>query len=129
MSSINKVILVGNLGKDPELKTTPSGKSVTTLSLATNRSYKVDGEEKKQVEWHRVVVWGRQAESCVEYLSKGRQIYVEGRLSSRKYQKDGKDAWISEIIASTIQFLGGSGGSTQRSETFDVPVSDADIGD
>lgn len=96
---INKVILVGNLGRDPEVHTTQSGSVVTQLSLATSRRVKqADGSYGDEVEWHRVVFFGRLAEVCRDYVRKGKQIYVEGRLRTRKYTKDGSDRYITEII-------------------------------
>ena len=105
--SINKVILIGRLGQDPELKYTPSGQAVSTLSLATSESW-VDkgGQKQERTEWHRVVVWGKSAENCSKYLAKGRQIFVEGRLQTRSWDKDGQKHYTTEIIASTVQFLG-----------------------
>lgn len=104
---INKVILVGNLGRDPEVHTTQSGSVVTQLSLATSRRVKqADGSYGDEVEWHRVVFFGRLAEVCRDYVRKGKQIYVEGRLRTRKYTKDGSDQYITEIIGLSLQLLG-----------------------
>jgi single-strand DNA-binding protein len=112
MASVNKVILVGNLGKDPELRYTPGGQPVCDLRIATTDSYSgKDGERKETTEWHTVVVWGKQAENCSQYLSKGRQVYVEGRLRTRSWDdKEGKKRYATEIVANTVQFLGGGGG-------------------
>jgi len=109
MGSVNKVILIGNLGADPELKYTPSSKAVCNLRLATNEVWKdKSGEKQEKVEWHRVTVWGDLAENCSKYLAKGRQVYVEGRLETRKWQdKDGNDKYSTEIQAHTVVFLGG----------------------
>ena len=104
MASVNKVIIVGNLGKDPELKTTTSGTSVCNLSIATAYKPK-EGEEK--TEWHRVTVWGKTAENCAKYLKKGSSAYFEGRLETRKYEKDGQERYSTEIVADMVQFLGG----------------------
>ncbi len=112
MAGINKVILIGNLGRDPELRYTQSGTAVCTLSLATTRSYNNRNNERvEETEWHRVVVWSKQAEFCNQYLSKGRQVYVEGRLQTRNYEdKDGIKRYSTEVIADTVQFLGSRGG-------------------
>ncbi len=115
MAGINKVILIGNLGRDPELRYTQSGSAVANLALATTRSYTNSrtNERVEETEWHRVVVWGKQAEFCNQYLSKGRQVYIEGRLQTRNYEdKDGIKRYSTEIVADTVQFLGrrGDGG-------------------
>lgn len=107
MSSVNKVILVGNLGADPELRYTGSGKAVCDLRLATSNTWTRDGEKQEATEWHRVVVWDKSAESCAKYLKKGRQAYVEGRIQTRTYDKDGETKYITEIVASDVKFLGG----------------------
>jgi len=108
MASVNRVILIGNLGKDPELRYTPSGQPVATFSLATNEKYKdKDGQMVERAEWHNIVVWGKQAETAKEYLRKGRQIFVEGRISYRTYDdKEGVKRYVTEIVAQRIQFLG-----------------------
>jgi single-strand DNA-binding protein len=112
MASVNKVILVGNLGKDPEVRFTPSGRAVAKFSIATTESW-MDQESGRQerTEWHNIVVWGKQAESCGQYLAKGRQVFVEGAIRSRSYDdKEGNKRYITEIIAQRVQFLGGGGG-------------------
>jgi single-strand DNA-binding protein len=109
---VNKVILVGNLGADPEQRVTPNGASVCEFRLATNESW-VDkgGQKQERTEWHRVVVWGKRGEVCAKYLGKGRQVYVEGRLRTRSWEdKDGNKRWMTEVIADNVQFLGGGGG-------------------
>ncbi len=112
MGSVNRVILVGNLGKDAELRYTPGGSAVSTFSMATTEVFKdKEGQRKEQTEWHTVVVWGKQAENCSQYLSKGRQVYVEGRLRTRSWDdKEGKKQYKTEIVAQTVQFLSGGGG-------------------
>lgn len=112
MSSVNKVILVGNLGADPDLKYTPSGQPVCNFSLATNESWKdKNGDKQERVEWHRIVVWGKSGEAAAKYLTKGRQAYIEGRIQTRTYEdKDGVKRYVTEIIANDVQFLGGGGG-------------------
>jgi single-strand DNA-binding protein len=112
MASVNKVILVGNLGKDPEVRFTPSGRAVAKFPVATTESW-MDQENSRQerTEWHNIVVWGKQAESCGQYLAKGRQVFVEGSIRSRSYDdKEGNKRYITEIVAQRIQFLGGGGG-------------------
>jgi single-strand DNA-binding protein len=109
---VNKVILLGNLGKDPELRYTPQQTPVCTFSLATGERRKdAGGNWVDHTEWHNVVVFGKTAENCSQYLKKGRQAYVEGRIQTRKWQdKEGKDRWTTEIIGNTVQFVGGGGG-------------------
>jgi single-strand DNA-binding protein len=109
MAGINKVILVGHLGADPDLRYTASGGAVCELRLATSESWKDKGGEKQErTEWHRIIVWGKTGEACAKYLAKGRMAYVEGRIQSRSYDdKDGVKKYITEIVASDVQFLGG----------------------
>ena len=121
--SVNKVILLGTLGRDPEVKSTSNGQSVAAFSMATNEKWTDKGGQKQEkTEWHRVVAWGKLAELCGEYLSKGKRAYVEGRIESRKYQaKDGSERTVTEVVASTVQFLdrtdsGGHGARAQRIE-------------
>jgi single-strand DNA-binding protein len=113
MASINKVILIGNLGRDPEVRYTPSGAAVCNLRLATTRNWKNrdSGERQEETEWHSVVLYDRQAEVAGEYLKKGRPVYIEGRLKTRKWQdKDGNDRYTTEIVADSMQLLGGREG-------------------
>ena len=112
MASVNKAIILGNLGRDPELRHTPGGKAVATLRIATNEVWTdQSGERQERTEWHTVVVWGRQAENCSQYLKKGRSVYIEGRLTTRKWQdKEGKDRYTTEIIANNVTFVGGGRG-------------------
>jgi single-strand DNA-binding protein len=110
MASINKVILIGNVGKDPEIRYTPSGSAICNISLATTRSWKdkTSGDKQEETEWHRVVFYDRLAEVVGEYVKKGKPIYVEGRLKTRKWQaKEGHDVYTTEIIANEMQMLGG----------------------
>ena len=104
---VNKVILLGNLGNDPEMRNTSSGTAVATLSVATSRSWKDrDGQKQDETEWHRVIVWDKAAEFCGNYLAKGSKVYIEGRLQTRKWQdNNGVDRYTTEIIASTVQNL------------------------
>jgi single-strand DNA-binding protein len=110
---VNKVILVGNLGQDPESRTTPGGTTVTNIRIATTDSWtdRQSGEKKEQTEWHTVVLWNRLGEIAAEYLRKGSQVYIEGRLQTRKWQdKTGNDRYSTEVVASDMQMLGGRGG-------------------
>ena len=110
---INKVILVGNLGADPETRYMPSGSAVTNLSVATSESWKdkQTGEQKDRTEWHKVAMFNRLVEVAAEYLRKGSQVYIEGKIRTRKWQdRDGNDRWTTEIIADEMQMLGGRGG-------------------
>lgn len=142
MASVNKVIIVGNLGRDPETRQLPSGGQVTNLAVATSRSYtnKSTNERVEETEWHRIAVFGKQAESCDRYLSKGRQVYVEGRLKTTSYEKDGQKRYSTDIVADVVQFLGGrsdgdtrpaqEGGrqhSTSTTNAASAPVYDDDI--
>src|SRR5688500_12829744 len=108
---VNKVILVGNLGADPDMRYTPSGQGVCELRVATSESWNdKNGQRQERTEWHRVVVWGKRAEVCSKYLAKGRQVYVEGRIQTRNYDdKDGDKRDITEVIANDVQFRGGGG--------------------
>jgi single-strand DNA-binding protein len=120
MGSVNKVILVGNLGRDAELRYTPGGAPVATLNLATTEVWndKTSGQKQEKTEWHRIVLWGKSAESLSEYLTKGKQIFVEGRLQTRKWQdKDGHDKYTTEIRADRITLLGGGGGGMGAGRT------------
>ena len=115
MASINKVILIGNLGRDPEVRYTPNGSAVCNVSVATTRNWKNkdSGERMEETEWHRVVFFDRLAEIAGEYLKKGRSVYVEGRLKTRKWQdKDGKDQYTTEVMATEMQMLGSREGAT-----------------
>jgi single-strand DNA-binding protein len=113
MASVNRVILVGNLGRDPELRYIPSGQAVANFTLATNDRWRdKEGNNQERTEWHRIVVWGKSAENCAQYLQKGRSVYIEGRLQTREWEdKDGNKRQTTETIAQTVQFLGGGGGA------------------
>lgn len=116
--SVNKVMLIGNLGQKPEVKTTHSGTSVTTLRIATSDRRKDKQSEQwvEQTEWHSVVVFGSTAESCGRYLDKGRQVYIEGKLQTRKWQdKEGNDRWSTEVLANKVKFLGSKGATAYNS--------------
>src|SRR3954471_18622824 len=114
--SVNKVILVGRLGQNPEVRYTPSGAAVANFSVATNESWTdKSGQKQERTEWHKVVVWGKLAELCGQYLTKGRQCYLEGRLQTRQWQdKDGQTKYTTEVQAQTVQFLGGGAGAGAR---------------
>src|SRR3989338_1172089 len=125
MASLNKVLLIGNLGADPEVRVTGTGQSVATIRLATtDRWVDKSGQKTERTEWHRVIAWGKQAELCKEYLSKGRQIYVEGRIQTREWNdKEGNKRYTTEVVAQRIQFLGSPAGKQARTEsgTSDAP--------
>jgi len=115
---INKVILVGNLGADPETRYTPSGTAITTIRVATSESWKdkQTGEQQERTEWHRVKFFSRLAEIAGEYLKKGSQVYIEGRLRTEEYEKDGIKRWSTDIVADEMQMLGSRGGGTGGGE-------------
>lgn len=130
---VNKVILIGNLGADPEIRRTQTGTAVTEMRVATSESWKdKNGQRQERVEWHRVVVWGNTAEACAKYLAKGRQVYVEGRIQTRQWEdKDGQKRYTTEIVANEVTFLGGGkDGGERRSGGDDdgPPVPDGDAG-
>jgi single-strand DNA-binding protein len=117
MASVNKAIIVGNLGRDPEVRYTAGGQPVANFSVATNERWtdKTTGQLQERTEWHRVVVWGKQAESCGEYLAKGRQVYIEGRIQTREWtDKEGKKNNTTEIVANQVVFLGARDGAGPR---------------
>ncbi|MEK2645093.1 single-stranded DNA-binding protein [Bdellovibrio sp. BCCA] len=110
MSGVNKVILVGRLGADPEVKAIGSGSTVARLNIATSETWVKDGQRQEKTEWHRVTVWGKLAEICGKHLAKGRQVYVEGKLQTRQWEdQQGQKRYTTEIVASTVQFLGAAG--------------------
>ncbi len=122
MAGVNKVILIGNLGRDPELRYTQNGQAVVNFTLATSENWTdKNGERVERTEWHRIVVWGRVGELCAQYLSKGRTVYIEGRIQTREWEdKDGNKRNTTEINAQTVQFLGGprgDGGGAQSSQS------------
>lgn len=130
MAGVNKVIIIGNLGKDPELKHTDSGAAVCRLSVATTREWtnKTTNEKQSETEWHRITVWGKQAEHCNNYLATGRQVYVEGRLRTSSYEQDGVKKYSTEVIAETVQFLGGKGEGTGNGGNGNSGGSDSGSG-
>ena len=120
-SGINKVILVGNLGQDPEVKYTAGGAAVTTLSLATSESWKDKdtGSDQEKTEWHRVVLWRRLAEIAGEYLKKGSKVYIEGQLQTRKWEQDGQTRYTTEVVGRDMQFLDSRGSSSSDNSSYD----------
>lgn len=144
MASLNKVMLIGNLGKDPEVRYTASGQAVASFSIATSEKFKnKSGEWEERTEWHRITLWGKQAEIAGEYLAKGRTVFIEGRLQTRKWtDRDGNEKYSTEIVGERMQMLGGKGesnggGTARRSEPAhggdqtvsydDPPYQDDDI--
>lgn len=131
--SVNKVFILGNLGSDPEVRFTGNGTAVCELRLATNERWKgKDGQAHEKVEWHRVVVWGKDAENAGKYLAKGRAVHVEGRLQTRDYEaKDGSKRYVTEIVATAIQYLGGGnrdGAGRRGGDDDGPPPPDGDAG-
>ena len=120
MASLNKVMLIGNLGKDPELKYTPSGQAVATFSLATTRKWRdKEGGDKEDTQWHNIKVWGRTAEVANQYLKKGRQVFIEGRLEHRQYEQDGQKKYFTEVVCENMVMMGSGkredGGTSESS--------------
>ena len=122
MGSVNKVILVGNLGRDAEVRYTPSGAAVATLNLATTEVFKDrEGQRKEDTQWHRVILWGKTAETLRDYLTKGKQIYVEGRLQTRKWKdKDGNDKYTTEVRGDRVVLLSAAGRGEPAAERAEV---------
>ena len=119
MSGVNKVILIGRLGVDPELKTVSSGQNVCRISLATSETWTDrEGQKQERTEWHRVVVWGKLAEVCGRHLAKGRQVYVEGRLHTRSWEDDqGQKKYSTEVVGNTVRFLGSTDNNRQQTSS------------
>ena len=130
-SGINKVIIVGNLGQDPEIKYTAGGAAVTTLSIATSDSWKDkdSGMDQERTEWHRVVLWRRLAEIAGEYLKKGSKVYIEGQLQTRKWEQEGQTRYTTEIIARDMQFLDSRGSSNTSSAQKSSEMNDQSAAD
>ena len=126
-ASVNKVIIVGRLGADPEMRHTAAGQAVTTIRVATNEWAGTGDSREERTEWHRVVAWGKLAETCGEYLKKGRQIYVEGRLKTRSWDdRDGNKRYSTEIVAHTVQFLDAVGSAREPADRgSEKPVESA----
>lgn len=126
--SLNKVQLIGNLGKDPELKYTPSGVAVATFSIATSESWKdQEGNQQEKTEWHNIVAWRKLAEICGEYLKKGKKVYLEGKLQTRNYEKDGVKRYVTEIVADQLIMLDGGGGGGSRSSSSGSSTESAPV--
>ncbi len=130
---INKAILVGNLGADPEIRYTPNGMAVANFRIATSETFTKDGQKETKTEWHRIVAFGKLAEICGEYLAKGKQVYIEGKIQTRKWtDKDGTDKYTTEILANQMQMLGGrdgaaaGGGGVSGGGGDEIPPSDID---
>ena len=124
MASVNKVILIGNLGRDPELRYTKDGKAVANFTVATNDRWRDrEGNSQERTEWHRIVVWDKQAENCAQYLQKGRSVYIEGRLQTREWEdKEGQKRQTTEIVAQQVTFLGSrDAGSRSASASAAAP--------
>jgi single-strand DNA-binding protein len=135
---INKVILIGNLGRDPEMRYTQNGTAVANFTLATTEVWTKDGQKNEHTEWHRIVAWRRLAEICGQYLTKGRQVYIEGRIRTRKWEdRDGNERYTTEIEAQNMQMLGspgdsgggGGGGGYDRGPSGPDPGPDAGVSD
>lgn len=130
MSGVNKVIIMGRLGTDPELRYTPTGAAVCNFSVATSETWndKSTGQKNEKTEWHRIVVWGKQAENCNQYLAKGRQVFLEGKLQTRSWDdKDGNKKYTTEIVSNVVQFIGGgasTGSNASAGQTQQQPASE-----
>jgi single-strand DNA-binding protein len=125
MSGVNKVILVGRLGADPEVRSTPTGAFVCTLSIATSETWVKDGNREEKTEWHRVVLWGKTAELAQKYLKKGRMVYIEGKLQTRSWQdQQGQKRYTTEIVAGNLQFIDGNGQAGTRDSHDNAGAAD-----
>ena len=124
---VNKAILIGNLGADPEVRFTPGGQAVANFRIATSESWTDKNQQKQErTEWHRIVAWGRTAELCAQYLAKGRAVYVEGRLQTREWEdREGKKQRTTEVVAQTVQFLGNRGAGSAGGAGANAPVPGA----
>jgi len=125
MSGVNRVILIGRLGRDPELKFTPAGKAVTNFTMATSETWKDDsGERQERTEWHKIQMWGKLAETAAKYLSKGSQVYIEGKLQTREWtDKDGQKRYTTEIVANNMTMLDGKGDNSEKPNNPEKPES------
>lgn len=125
---VNKAIIVGNLGQDPVVRFTPNGKAVAKFSVATSELWTDEsGQKRERTDWHHIVVWGKQAEACGQYLSKGRQVFVEGSIRTRSYEKDGEKKSITEIVAHDVKFLADGQGRGRQDEPGPPPGEAEDI--
>ena len=126
---MNKIIVIGNLGRDPEMRYLDSGQSVTSFSIATNRRFTVGGEQREETDWFNVSAWGRLSELCNQYLTKGQQVYVEGRLHLRSFEgRDGQTRWVNEISLTDVQFLSRSPGAGNEPPPYDNDPDTMDPG-
>ena len=132
MAAVNKVILVGNLGKDPELRRTQSGSAVVSFSLATTEKFKgKDGQQKEETEWHNITAWNKSAEVLAQYLKKGSTVYIEGKLKTRSWEDNGQKKYKTEVLVREFQFLGGNGQGQQQNNNsggFNEPPAGFDNG-
>ncbi len=128
MSGVNKVIIIGRLGKDPETKAVGQGSSLTRLVVATSETWMKDGQKQEKTEWHNITVWGKLAEICGKYLSKGRQVYVEGRLQTRSWEDNGQKKYATDIVATAVQFLGSASSETGASTGYSSSNANNDLG-
>jgi single-strand DNA-binding protein len=128
MAGLNKVMLIGNVGKDPEMRYTANGKAVTTFTIAVNRNFQgTDGERREETDWFDIVTWEKLAELCSQFLQKGRQAYVEGRLHTRSWEgQDGQKKYRTEVVAQTVLFLGSAGGGGERGGGSRMPEQQYD---
>lgn len=126
MSGVNKVILIGRLGQDPEVRSTTTGHQVCTLNIATSEAWSKDGNKEEKTEWHRVILWDRQAELAQKYLKKGRMVYIEGKLQTRSWQdKEGQKRFTTEIVANNMQFIDGGNSRGNDMGNDNAPMQDS----
>jgi len=127
---LNKVMIIGRLGADPEMKYTANGNAVTTFNVATSRTYTNQGERVEETEWFSIVAWNRLAETCAQYLAKGRQVYVEGRMQTRSWDaQDGQKRYRTELIANEVKFLGSRGDDTESGSSFSAELPGSENSD
>ena len=128
MAGVNKIILVGHLGGDPEMKVGSSGVAFTTFTMATSDSWVKDGQREERTEWHRIIAFGKLADICAKWLHKGKQIYLEGRIQTRSWEQDGVKHYTTEIVAGTMQMLGSRDGADRVSTTPKIKTETVDTG-
>lgn len=126
MSGVNKVILIGRLGKDPEMRSTSTGRNVCNISLATSENYTKDGNKEERTEWHKIILWEKLADIAGKYLKKGANVYIEGKLQTRNWDKDGQKFYATEIVGQSLQMLGG-GGEKSLEDKKDPSYDHSDI--
>ena len=123
--SLNKVMIIGNLGADPEMRYTPNGDAITNFNVAVNETWTSNGEKKDRTEWFRVVTWNKLAEMCAQYLTKGRQVFVEGRLQTRSWEdQSGQKRYLVEVVASQVRFLGERGEPREQDAPYEPTAED-----